>query len=525
MSSPIHKATGILPYVTELPANPVTRRKVATLRIAAYVVLVALLIVPVIQFQVITTRRTRRAKPKPPTSSQMTASAAAKEELAVDSTKGAIGRWRLAIRDFWAGKNIYAAQAPPGETSLHPNMPFTVILLTPFAHLSAGSAAAVFDALKIASIVAAILMMVRVADHDGARMPDWVVALGVLWAIKPITGDILHGNTNDFVLAAIVLHLWLYRRGWDLSAGTALAVAICLKMTPALFLIYWLYQRSWKVLMGTVVALLVFTAVVPAVAVGPDRAMVLTRTWLDNLILPGLVRGEWYPIHINQSVSGVLGRYLLSRGQPGGDIYWNPDDNPYSLQAEHGWISLVSLSPLQAKMVVRGVQLLLVALGAWAIGWRKLPRDDGRRALHYGLVVTGMMLLNQRTWDHHATVLLVATVAIWYAVARGRISRAARAWAIGLMLVAAACLWLSSNGVFVMAALLARRTVKVGVEWADVEMAYGPVFFYFLMLFATGVILLVVMRRSESPYEKGLRPRGVQASSAEGVEGAGGSLG
>jgi hypothetical protein len=518
MPDPTDKARWELPYATELPADPAARRKAVAWRITVYVALAAFLVVPAVQFQVSTMDRGRRARANVPPSSPTTIPADDDEETTVKRSKGAIGRWRFAVQDFWAGQNIYAAQAPPGETSLHPNMPFTVILLTPFAHLSAGTAAAVYNALKIAAIVAAVLMMVRVADHDGARMPDWAAALGVLWAIKLILGDIQHGNTNDFVLAAIVLHLWLYRRGWDLAAGASLAVAVCLKMTPALFLLYWLYQRSWKVLAGAMVALVVFAAVVPAVAVGPERAVELTRTWLDNLIIPGLVKGAWYPIHINQSASGVLGRYLLGRGQPGGDIYWNPDDNPYPLQAEHGWIALVSLSPSQAKMVVRGVQLLLVVLGAWAIGWRKLPRDDGRRALHYGLVVVGMMLLNQRTWDHHAAVLLVATVAIWYAIGRGRIGRAARAWTTGLMLAAVACLWLSSNGVFVTVALLAGRTVQDGAAWADVVMAYGPVFLHFLMLFAAAVILSVAMKRQEAPYENGARAQGIQASSAAGAE-------
>jgi hypothetical protein len=379
-------------------------------------------------------------------------------------------------------------------------MPFIVILLTPFAYLPLGAAIVSYNVLKLAAIVAAIWMMIRVANHDGLKMPDWVAGLGVLWAVKFILGDIQHGNTNDFVLAAIVLHLWLYRRGHDWASGTALAMAICLKMTPALFVLYWLYQRSWKVLAGTLVALAVFAIVVPVVAVGPSRAAELTGTWLDNLIIPGLVKGEWYPIHINQSASGVLGRYLLGGGQHGGDIYWNPDDNPYDRQVEHGWIAFASLSPQQAKAVVRAVQFILVALGAWAIGWRKLPRDDGRRALHYGLVVTGMMLLNQRTWDHHAAVLLVATLAIWYALWGGQLSRAGRGWALGLMLAAIVFMWGCSNDLFVVAAVLSGRTADVGHDWADRCMAYGPVFYSFLMLFVAGVILSVAMRRAQTPY-------------------------
>ncbi|MCJ7542991.1 MAG: DUF2029 domain-containing protein [Phycisphaerae bacterium] len=490
-----------LPYATELPADPAARRRAVVLRVVAYVVLAAFLIVPAVQFQHGTLKNARRA-------------ARAPQGQDVKTTKGAIGRWRYAVRDFWAGRNIYVARAEAGGTALHPNMPFTVILLTPFAYLPLGVGTALFNALKIAAVVAAMLLMIRVADHGGSRMPPWAAALGALWAIKLIVGDIQHGNTNGFVLAALVLHLWLYRRGRDLAAGAALAGAICLKMTPALFLGYWLYQRSWKVLIGALVALVVFGAAVPVAAVGPQRAVDLTQTWLDNLIIPGLVKGEWYPIHVNQSISGVLGRYLLGGGQSGGDIFWAPDDTlRYGDQTEHGWIAFVSLSEDQAKLVVRAVQLALVALGAWAIGWRRLPRDDGRRALHYGMVAVGMMLLNQRTWDHHATVLLVAAVPIWYAIARAGISRSIRGWAMGLMVAAAACLWGSSSGVFMTAALLTGRTEKTGEAWTDWVMAYGPVFYHFLMFFAAAGVLSVALRRKEPPYLVPRESGGGQTSS------------
>ena len=85
--------------------------------------------------------------------------------------------------------------------------------------------------------------------------------------------------------------------------------------------------------------------------------------------------------------------------------------------------------------------MLVVAAVAWGIGWRKLARDDGRRSLHYGLVVIAMLLLNQRTWEHHAVVLLIANVAIWQAIAFGRMGRSARLWALVLMLTAGAVYW------------------------------------------------------------------------------------
>jgi hypothetical protein len=481
------------------PGGPLHRRTAALLR-AGYLILAGWVIAAAVQFQYLTMRQAGKAAPPPASQARGRAGASAsQEQLPEKATKGAIGRWRKAVRHFWAGENIYlpVGQAVQGGVALHPNMPFVVILLTPFAYLPIWAMALGFNLLKLATIAAAVFLCVRLAGQANWRTPQWAVLLALLWSVKPIVADIQHGNTNVFVLGALALHLWLYRRGWDLASGAALAPAVCLKLTPALFLGYWLYQRNWRLLAGAVAALLLLVAVIPPAAVGPAHGLELTRTWWDNLVVPGGVEGSWYPIHVNQSIIGVVGRYFLDG--PGGDIFWGPDDNPYSSQKEHGWITLVALAEWGTKLIVRILQLALLAGAAWAIGWRKLPRDDARRMLHYALVLLGMMLLNQRTWGHHAAVLLIANFGIWQAIASGNISPPARRWALGLAIAAGACMWLNAGGAWVALAWLAGRSVEVGKAWADRLDAYGPTFYYFLLLFIAATILAGALRRSRAP--------------------------
>ena len=436
MDAPDERPAWSLPFRSPVPSDPRLARRVRVARIVAYGLLIGALLTPVVQFQVLT-RRTIRKRAE---YERRLVAGTIKPDTKPPSYKGAIFRWSRAIRPFWAGRNIYLQRKYDDADStyhpwLHPHMPLTVMLLTPLACLPPQLLAAVFSALKLLAAISAILMAARLAGHGERRVADWVVALGVLWAIALIIGDVRHGNTNVFVLWAVVYHLWLYRRGRDLAAGVPLALAICLKMTPALFVVYWLYQRNWKLLAATAVAGVVMAVIVPAAVLGPSHYGTLTETWLDNLILPGLVESKWYPIHVNQSLTGVAGRYFLDG--PNGDILWNPDDNPYTRQDTHAWITLASLSPATVKMIVRAGQVAIVALAAWAIGWRKLPRDDGRRALHYALVLLAIMLLNQRTWDHHGAVLVPAGVAIWQAIAFGRFSRKVRGAAIALAFAAA----------------------------------------------------------------------------------------
>jgi hypothetical protein len=503
-----------LPFTCPVVEDPRHRRTIARLRVAAYAALAAALLSAVIQFTVITVTNQRRAE-----KAQAAGELRKAEESIQKVHRGAIGRWRGHIRQFWDGKNIYRHPVRPGQTSwdpneyagageanLHPNMPFTVILLTPFACMSVPVMALSFSLLKMAAFLAAIWLLAGVVNHDGRRMPDWLIGLSLLWSLLFTVGDIQHGNTNILAMAAVVAHLWLFRKGRDLWAGAMLALAVCIKMTPAIFGLYWLYQRQWKLLAATVVAGVVLAVVVPLAALGPARYATLTGTWIDNLILPGTVEARPYPIHINQSLPAVAGRYFLAPGEPGGDIFWNSDDYPYydddpSYKASkpHAWITLASLSPQTVKTLVRVGQFAILGLLAWAIGWRRLPRDDGRRAIHYGMVVIAMLLLNQRTWDHHAGVLLVADLAIWQVIAFGRISRFARRVTFTLMIAAGLLEWLTANDLMRTLAWAAQRSEE-GKDWADYVAAYGPTFWHFVLLLVASGILAIGMKKPDPPY-------------------------
>ena len=503
-----------LPYSSPLPESPAARRWATAARIGAYALFAAVLVGVVAQVQYLTMKNVRKGEAWDREHLGLTL----REAVALGRPKahrGALGRWRLAIHQFWDGQNIYRAvsqggdaQRPPDTGTptvwLHPNMPFTVVLLSPLAYLPVGAMTLTWNVLKVLMLLATLLMLADLGRHGERRLGDWVLGLGLLWAIMFVIGDIQHGNTNVFVLGAITLHLWLYRKGHDAWAGASLALAICLKMTPALFVLYWLYQRNWKLLAGTLAAGVVFVFVVPmtalSIAFGPEHYFRLTATWLDNLILPGLVKGAWYPIHINQSISGVMSRYFLSEPSPNGNIFWNPDDAPYSSQVRFQWIALASLGEATVKWIIRACQVVVVGLMAWAIGWRKLPRDDGRRLLHYGLVALGMLLLNQRTWDHHAAVLLIASVGVWRAIAHGRAPSRRRAWALGMMLAAGLLVWLTGTDLFVLLARAAGLGKEAGGHWADVFDAYGPTFLYFVLLLAAAAALAAGLKGSGDPF-------------------------
>jgi len=500
-----------LPYETFVPENPSKRRTATVLRVVLYVLFFAAMIIPIVQLESTVLRNQRRLQEYNTRLQENRLTEKDVRRGPPKGTKGAVNRWGKAVRKFWDGENIYLTAEQAAEPlsdsnanrrssiSLHPNMPFVVILLTPFSYLPMWAGGLLFTILKVVIVFVAILAAVRVVNHRGMRMPDWIVALGVVWWLTGMTGDIQHANTNGFVLAAIVFHLWLYRRGKDLTAGVLLALAVCIKMTPALFVLYWIYQRNWKLLRGVLGAGLLFTVIIPAVLVGPARYSELTSTWYENLIKPGLVKGAWYPIHINQSISGVTSRYLLG-GQPGGDINWNPDDTAYEAVKNHKWIAFASLDPQVVKRIVQGLQVCIVLLMGWAIGLRKLSRDDGRRSLHYAMILAGILLLNQRSWGHHAAILFPAFLGVWYAVGFGRFSKRLRSVTLIMILLCGIISWLSTGELMELYGKLCGLPKAQAKLFADQLIAYGPKFVVFLLLFLTAAILAIGMKKSDPPY-------------------------
>jgi hypothetical protein len=509
-----------LPYQTPPLANQSPHAR--TLRIITYIALATALLGAAANLQRQTLRNDLRAEQYQQKRAAGTLSEAERQAGPPKSTKGAFNRWRGVVDDFWAGTNIYQPHGyhpgpdepqPLGEPSdirMHPNMPFVVILLTPLSWLPIEWGGLVFTLLKVLAGGGAILLCTAALNHKDKRMPDWVVALGVLWWINLLVSDIQHANTNGFVLFFLALHIWLARRKSDLLSGFALAVAICLKLTPLLLVLYWVYQRQSRLVLATLGGLVIFVLLVPWALLGGPLFGLYFGTWLSSIILPGTTGGGFYPEHINQSLPGVLSRLLMT-GRPEGNIFWGPDDNPYSTQETFGWIGIARLAPEVVRWIITVVRVGVLGLLAWGVGWTKLDRDDGRRGLHYAMVLCAMLLLNQRTWDHHAAYLLPAVLACWYAVAFGRLpgahrGRRLRITALVLLLAGGVLNWGFSGEVLETVGGWIHGTEDQAERFADYVDAYGPKCGFFLLTFCCALLLSLAMKRATPPYADTRQP-------------------
>src|SRR6516225_5668973 len=157
--------------------------------------------------------------------------------------KSAFVRWREQILQIDQGMKLY-------EYYHYPNPPIMALLLRPLAELPPVVGALVWFFLKVGMAAVAFRACVRMIESGGMPFPTTAKAAVLLLCASPLIGDLQHGNINILILFLVIACLYAFHRGHDGLAGVLLALAICCKVTPALFVFYFLWKRQWKALAG-----------------------------------------------------------------------------------------------------------------------------------------------------------------------------------------------------------------------------------------------------------------------------------
>ena len=408
-------------------------------------------------------------------------------------TKTAFLRWRVQILGdetpgrgplpgFKKGDDVYQIYS-------YPNPPIMPLILWPLAELPAIVGAMLWFALKVGMAATCFLWAFRLAGP----MPGWAKGLAILMSLHPILGDLSHGNVNIFTAFLVLGSLEHYRRGWNVLAGVALALAIACKVTPALIVGYFVWkafafalpQRHCSnpmiasargpllVIVGVAVGLGLWLFVVPGAVLGWDHNRTLLNSWYERMAKPFLIDGKITSEHANQSIPGCTVRMLTSQPSVVG---YDENDQPYGEE----YHNVADIGPENAKWIVRLFQaafVLLVAGFAWS------QRRDGLWAgAEMAFVLIGMLLFSERTWKHHGVVLLLPYAVLFGFAAKpnGGIAR----WVVGAILGIAAVLTLGSGA--------------LPEEAQDVAMTYGAYTAAFLLL-AAGTVAVMSRGRSITP--------------------------
>jgi hypothetical protein len=213
------------------------------------------------------------------------------------------------LRAAWAvraGADVYSVTDDNGWHYNYP--PLLAILIAPLADAPPGQPAvtalpfpvsvAVWYWASVAAFVLAVHMIAS-ALEAASGIPTrpfgqrwWAARLVPLLVVAVPAGRTLaRGQVNLFVLALLAGWVAGTIRGHQFRAGLCLAVAVCIKVIPALLVLYPLWRRDRRGLAGVAAGLVAGLAVVPAITCGPTAALAQARTFLETTILPGLGAG------------------------------------------------------------------------------------------------------------------------------------------------------------------------------------------------------------------------------------------
>jgi hypothetical protein len=386
-------------------------------------------------------------------------------------TNSAILRWANQIQALEDGENIYV-------TANHPNPPAMPMLLWPLSELAGVSplaAALTWFYLKVGMALVCFVWAFRLVESPDRPFPAWAKALTVVLSIRPIVGDLTHGNVNIFILFLVMAALYAFSRGRDFLSGLVLALAIACKVTPALFILYFLWKRAWGTLLGCTVGLGLFFFLVPSLvfaaqggslAGGFERNWAALTAWKEGMIDPYLVRGEVTSERENQSLPGVLTRlFTLSPS------FASHVDGVHMPLAYH---NLADLPSDFVRWVVQACQLLflglMVALCRSPVRESDIPPADVRRgwrlAAEFSLILVAMLVFSERTWKHHCVTLLLPFAVLCYGLA------ALRLRAAGVAALAAALLMLTTSS-----GVVGDDGPKASREFEGITVAVGPTAF------------------------------------------------
>jgi len=294
-----------------------------------------------------------------------------------------------------------AAPAHYEDDSL-PNPPLILLAFAPFTYLSPANAQLDWAVAKGAIIAVLWLLAASMARRAGVRLsPAALLLLGAVW-IWPVMGDLQEGQTNLLMLLPLMLGLWALQdddRAKQALGGAMLGLAVCVKVTPVIFLAYLLWRRRWTAAGGMVGGIAAGLLLIPALFFGWDQNWQWLSEWWHIMIVPYVAHGK-VEYFVGQSLPSFLTRLLRHvpafdhRG--GGQVFVNLVDWPEAV----------------VNNLIRAVLLVLAGGGLW---WMRKRLPNGR-SLRYlfeiGAVATMMLWASQRTWVPHYVSLLLPLVGV-----------------------------------------------------------------------------------------------------------------
>ncbi|HKY06161.1 MAG TPA: glycosyltransferase family 87 protein, partial [Blastocatellia bacterium] len=334
------------------------------------------------------------------------------------------------------GRDPYEHSLGSWTPYLYP--PLLAEMMIPLALMPLPVAAFFWQLIGAASVASAAWMSAKMSAEMSARLASaearpkfhkrfgsgmdstvLVAVLSVILLARFVLDNLAMGQANTVVIFLAVAHVYCYQRERRLWSALALAVAISIKVTPALFLVYHLGKGRIKFVSTSLAVLAVVTllSLAPFGSRAPEVFMTFAKRTLDN------EQGFNLAYSGNQSLRGAIGR---ARGETADE-------------------ARRASTPLS---IIGSALLLALALAAS----RKAESEASASAPFFCLLV----LLSPLSWKAHFVALMLP-LAYLVAQAAGAISTRRRVVIISTL-----------AGVFLLFNFTSPRVIPLQAsEWAD----------------------------------------------------------
>jgi hypothetical protein len=190
-------------------------------------------------------------------------------------------------RSFYAeSRQVWEDHSISPATRMFGYLPAAFFFLWPFTLSPPPLGLVAFVMLGALAAVATWMLLLRYWFARGDLADGGAFVWPVLLTVAHVQHAQQANQFTTFVLLLCVAGLTLLMQRREAAGGFTLGLAVCVKVTPIVFLPYLLLRRQWRALLGMLLAIAVFD-VVPSVAFfGPQGAVEEHRKWLQ--------RADWY---------------------------------------------------------------------------------------------------------------------------------------------------------------------------------------------------------------------------------------
>ena len=303
-------------------------------------------------------------------------------------------------RSLLAGRvDLYTPDFARGVVMDYRYLPFFILAFAPLALAPYALAAYIWHLLNTLAVAVCVWSIASLFSSESySRWKVWTVVFLIVVPYFAMALD--YGNAQLIVTALMFAAFSLSLRGRERSAAILLAIAIVIKIVPALALPYFVIKGQWR-LLGVVLVTVVALTLVPSVYFGFSGNRDLVDSWYQHVIDGQEFHETNGPINV--SLKGQLRRTFTQV------------DYTQRVDGDHNYAA-VNVASLPRPTIDRAwlaISALSLAGGFLLIWWSSTIRKDVRLdALQFGLLLCLMMFVGPLTWRVYFIALLWPVAAL-----------------------------------------------------------------------------------------------------------------